>query len=73
MNIDQLKNNEAVACGYPNWKEMENFIIDNNSSVVTAQLLVSAMDRILRKVICPHEWVTNDGPTYCRICKQPWI
>ena len=45
--ISDSKNNIAKEKGYQNWEEMENFIIDNNKSVVVAQLLVSAMEEVI--------------------------
>lgn len=46
MNIEIIKNKVAVSKGYGNWEEMENFIIDHNSSVNAVILIRSAMDEV---------------------------
>jgi hypothetical protein len=33
--LNKIKDIIASSKGYPDWETMENFIIDNNSSVVT--------------------------------------
>lgn len=45
--LREIKNQVALSKGYPDWKTMENFIVDhNNLTVVVAQLLVSAMEDV---------------------------
>jgi hypothetical protein len=47
--IEQIKETVATEKGYPSWKEMEDWVINNNSPVVVAQLLLSAMEEVLIK------------------------
>lgn len=47
--MKEIKDMVAQEKGYPNWEEMENFIIDHNYPVVVAQLLVSAMEDVVVK------------------------
>lgn len=49
----KLKNEIAITRGFPSWEEMENFIIDANSSqpVNIAVLLVGAMDELADTLI----------------------
>lgn len=49
--LNQVKDEVAKSKGYPTWQEMENWIIDHNSPVVVAQLLVSAMNEVALKFI----------------------
>lgn len=45
-DIDDCKNFIAQQKGYPNWDEMENWIIDHNIPVNVALLLISAMELV---------------------------
>jgi hypothetical protein len=44
--MQEVKNEIARQKGYPDWETMENWIIDHNSSVIVAVLLVSAMEEV---------------------------
>lgn len=44
IDLDECKDFVARQKGYPNWEEMQNFIVDHNESVNVALLLVSAME-----------------------------
>ena len=45
-DLEECKDFIAIQKGYPNWNEMQNFIIDHNESVNVALLLVSAMEEV---------------------------
>jgi hypothetical protein len=49
--MEEIKNEIAKQKGYPDWKTMENWIIDNNPSVNVALLLVSAMEEVCNRIV----------------------
>jgi hypothetical protein len=56
MNTIELsKDTVARIKGYPNWEEMENFIIDHNPPVIVAQLLVGAIKEALEHLQSQQE------------------
>lgn len=80
QGMKEAKNKIAVAKGYPSWDEMENFYIDNNSSVVAVQLISSAYNDLISNLYPSHTEakegeIVSDGfgntwSAFCPTCKN---
>jgi hypothetical protein len=49
--ILKTKNEIASQRGFPSWITFENYVIDHNSPVVVAQILMSAMDDVNKSLL----------------------
>ena len=66
--IKRIKNKIADDRGYPNWEEYENWISENNHPVTVAQLLVSAMDDVVKK----YGTATVETTQFCDAMASKW-